>query len=140
MILSHFSQKRGNVTNPGKGRACLQVILVDVVFKRLDFKRIVAIGNVVTLTVQPSHKIKKCVKDPVEQEKQFHLLPEVNFLVSDQLRLIVRLAGYPDKDEKRETCIVVENFPLGIDSVGQHTIEVTTGRGVSVQRPSLFGV
>jgi hypothetical protein len=58
---------------------------IEVVIECFNFKWIVAVGNVMALTIHPAHYIEKSVANPVKDEEHFHLLPEMNFLVAYQL-------------------------------------------------------
>jgi hypothetical protein len=49
--------------------------------KRFQFKWIVAIGNVVALTIYSPQKVKERIEEPMENKQHFHLLPEVDLFM-----------------------------------------------------------
>ena len=85
--------------------------------ERFEFEGIVAVSDIMTLAVYSSQYIKERVKEPVENEQHFHLLPEMDLFMPYQLCLIVWFTGDPYKDEKREPGIIVEYFFTGIDLI-----------------------
>ena len=53
------------------------------------------------LAFHPRQEVKKAVAYPVEDKEHLNLLPEVDFFVADELRLVVWLTCDPDENEKR---------------------------------------
>ena len=94
-----------------------QIMFVGVMSKCLQLKRVVPVGDVVTLAICPPHQIKKSIEEPVEDKQHFHLLPEMDLLMSDQLRLIIWLTGYPDKYEERQAGVIIKYLFPGIDLI-----------------------
>ena len=101
MVFTERLEKRSDISGPGERTSISQVICIEVVVKCFNFKRIVAVGNVMALTTHPGQHIEKAITNPVKDEQHFDLLPEVYFFMANQLRLVVGLAGDPDKNEKR---------------------------------------
>ena len=99
----------------------MEVIHVVVVRERLKLKRIIAVSNVMALSVQPAHDIEKRVEEPMEYKQHFDLLPEMDFFMPHKLRLILRLFPDPDENEKGQTGVIIEYFVPGIDLIRQHT-------------------
>lgn len=100
MIFSKGCKKFLYRRSPGKRTTFLQIFLIPVITKGLNFKWIVAVRNVMTLSIHPSNQIEEGVEEPMEDEQHLHLLPKVNFFMADQRRLIMRLARDPDENEK----------------------------------------
>jgi hypothetical protein len=90
-----------NKPDPRKRAPFLEIIFLRIVRKRFEFKWVIAISDVVTLAIHSAQKIKEGIEQPMENKEHFNLLPEMNFFVTDQLRLIISLACNPDEDEKR---------------------------------------
>lgn len=101
MIFANGADEFLHVTCPGEGPSCLQVPLIRIIVESFKLKRVVAVGDVVTLPVCPSDEIEQAIEEPVKNEQHFHLLPEVDLLMPHELCLIAWRACDPDKDEER---------------------------------------
>ena len=121
MIFPHGVERLPHKAYPGERPSVLQVVFVRIVFERLDFKRVVPVGDIMTLSVRSSQQVKEGVKEPVKHKKHFYLLPEVNLFVSDKLTLVVRLSRDPNENEERQAGVVIKYLFPGIDLIRQHT-------------------
>ena len=92
-------------------------MFVGVMGKCFQLERVIPVGDIMTLTVCPSHQIKKPIEQPVEDKQHLHLLPEMDLLMSDQLRLIIWLTRDPDEYEERQAGVVIEYLFPGIDLI-----------------------
>lgn len=117
MVFPDRLEKVAHIADPCEWPPVREIMLVGVMGKCLQLERVIPVGDVVTLAICPSHQIKKSIEQPVEDKQHFHLLPEMNLLMSDQLRLIIWLTGNPDKNEERQAGIIIEYLFPGIDLI-----------------------
>lgn len=85
-----------------------------------DFKRIVSVSDVVTMSFGAKDSIKERVEKPMEDEQHFQLLIEMDLLVPNQSHLVTCQPGDPDKDKKGESGVVVENSFTCVDFKRKH--------------------
>ena len=100
MIFAQCPVKRLDIQGPGEWTSLPQIVRMDIIIEGFDLKRVIPIRDVVALTIQSAHQIENSITDPMKNKQHLHLLPEMYFFMADQLSLIVRLAGDPDKNEK----------------------------------------
>jgi hypothetical protein len=78
------------------------------------FKRIPAIGFVVIVTLCPCEEVEINVKQPVKNKEKFELLVKMNLLMIDYTFMVIGMITDPDKNEKREACVVSKNLIPGL--------------------------
>lgn len=121
MVFRNRTEEFSYKSYPCKRTPFEEIVLIGVVRVSFDLERIVSIRDVVTMSFCAAHQVESTVKQPMEDEQHLHLLPEVNFFMTDQLCLVSWLAGNPDKNEKRKAGVIIEYFFPGIDLIRQHT-------------------
>src|SRR5687768_12145018 len=117
MVFPDRFEKFSHIADPCERPPVGEVMFIGVMGECLQFERVIPVGDIVTLTVCPSHQIKKSIKQPVENKQHFHLLPEMDLLMSDQLRFIIWLTRNPDKNEERKAGIIIKYLFPGIDLI-----------------------
>ena len=100
MIFPDRSEELFNKPHPCKRAALFQVVLFRIMCEGFKLKGIVAVCNVVALSVHPADEVKEQITKPVKNKQHLYLLPEVYLFMPDELSLIVGLAGYPNENEK----------------------------------------
>ena len=117
MVFADRFEKFPHIADPCEWPPLREIMFVGVMGECLQLERVIPVGDVMTLAICPSHQIKKSIKHPVENKQHFHLLPEMDLLMADQLRLIIWLTRNPDKNEERQAGVIIEYLFPGIDLI-----------------------